>query len=185
MAPATKSAATSTSAAKKSTAKKSGAAKATTKTTAKTPAKTAGRKSSSVGLTAEERAAMKEYAAERKRASGGGDKKAAERQALFDKIAELAPDERALAERLHAIVTEVAPDLDPRTWYGMPAYARDGKVVFFLQPASKFGARYATLGFNDAARLDDGAMWPTAYALTEPTEKDFDRIAELITRAVG
>jgi uncharacterized protein YdhG (YjbR/CyaY superfamily) len=94
------------------------------------------------------------------------------------------PD-RAMAERVHAIVMASAPDLSPRTWYGMPAYARDGNVVCFFQPAQKFKARYATLGFNDRARLDDGTMWPVAYALTELTAADEARIAELVKKAAG
>ena len=95
------------------------------------------------------------------------------------------PADRALAERIHAIVTEHAPELDPKTWYGMPAYARDGKVVIFFQPADKFKARYSTLGFNDTANLDDGSMWATSFAVTALTKADEARIAELVKRAVG
>jgi uncharacterized protein YdhG (YjbR/CyaY superfamily) len=97
----------------------------------------------------------------------------------------MAEADRAMAERVHAIVMASAPDLSPRTWYGMPAYARDGNVVCFFQPAQKFKARYATLGFNDRARLDDGTMWPVAYALTELTAADEARIAELVKKAAG
>ncbi len=96
------------------------------------------------------------------------------------------PDpDRAMAERLHAIIAANAPSLSPKTWYGMPAYARDGKVVCFFQGADKFKARYATLGFNDAAQLDDGSMWPTAFALTELTAREEETIAALLRRAVG
>ncbi len=95
------------------------------------------------------------------------------------------PPDRAIAERIHAIVTEHAPGLRPKTWYGMPAYARDGKVVCFFQPAAKFGARYATLGFNDPAHLDEGTMWPTAFAITELTADDEARVAALVKRAAG
>ena len=113
--------------------------------------------------TDEERAAMKEHAAELKRAGGkGAAKKAEDAQACLDKIAEMPDRDRVLAERIHAIVTQTAPDLDVKTWYGMPAYARDGKVVCFFKPAEKFKARYATLGFDDAAALDDGGMWATS-----------------------
>lgn len=125
---------------------------------------------------------MKEYAAEKKRArSGKGDG----RQDVLDKIAEMPPDDRALAEKLHALVTSVAPELAPRTWYGMPAYAKDGDVLCFFQNASKFKARYATLGFSDKAGLDEGAMWPTSYALTKWTATVEKEIRALITKAVG
>ena len=136
--------------------------------------------------TAEERAAMKEHAAEIKRAGGkGAAKKADELQALLDKVAEMPTPDREMAERIHSIVTETAPDLEPRTWYGMPAYAQDGKVLLFFQPAAKFKARYSTLGFQDGASLDDGSMWPTSFALTEITEADAKKIAALVKRAVG
>jgi uncharacterized protein YdhG (YjbR/CyaY superfamily) len=136
--------------------------------------------------TAEERAAMKEYAAELKRAGGKGAAKAAEdAQACLDKIAEMPEGDRVIAERVHAIVTETAPELVVRTWYGMPAYAKDGKVLVFFQPADKFKARYATLGFQDGAALDDGSMWPTSFALTELTKADEKRIAALVKKAVG
>ena len=134
------------------------------------------------GFTAEERAAMKERArevkAEKDRAEGESD--------LLAKIAEMPDADRVLAERVHAIVKANAPALAPKTWYGMPAYAsKDGKVVCFFQSAAKFGARYATLGFNDTAALDDGAMWPTAYALKELTPADEERIAALVKKAVS
>jgi uncharacterized protein YdhG (YjbR/CyaY superfamily) len=136
--------------------------------------------------TDEERAAMKEHAAELKRAGGkGAAKKAEEAQACLDKIAEMPDGDRVLAERIHAIVTQTAPDLDVKTWYGMPAYARDGKVVCFFKPAEKFKARYATLGFDDAAALDDGGMWATSFGITTLTEADEKRIADLVRRATS
>jgi uncharacterized protein YdhG (YjbR/CyaY superfamily) len=136
--------------------------------------------------TADERAAMKEHAAEIKRAGGkGAAKAAAEAQACLDKIAEMPDGDRAIAERVHAIVTQTAPDLTVKTWYGMPAYARDGKVLCFFQPGDKFGARYATLGFQDVAALDDGNMWATSFALTRLTKSDEKRIADLVKRATG
>ena len=136
--------------------------------------------------TDEERAAMKEHAAELKRAGGkGAAKKAEEAQACLDKIAEMPERDRVLAERIHAIVTQTAPDLDVKTWYGMPAYARDGKVVCFFKPAEKFKARYATLGFDDAAALDDGGMWATSFGITTLTEADEKRIADLVRRATS
>ena len=136
--------------------------------------------------TDEERAAMKEHAAELKRAGGkGAAKKAEEAQACLDKIAEMPDSDRVLAERIHAIVTTTAPDLDVKTWYGMPAYARDGKVVCFFKPAVKFKARYATLGFEDAAHLDEGGMWPTSFGVTNLSEADEKRIADLVRRATS
>ncbi|MBO3102713.1 iron chaperone [Cellulomonas fengjieae] len=135
-------------------------------------------KDASDGFTAEERAAIKERAKEtRKKANGEAD--------LLAKIAEMDEADRVMAERIHAIVTETAPELMPKTWYGQPAYAKDGQVVVFFQAASKFGTRYATLGFNEAAQLDDGAMWPTAFALTRLTAADERRIAELVRKALG
>lgn len=152
------------------------ATKATAKTaTAKTAtAKVAGSKS---GFTAAERTAMKERAKEAKGAVGEQD--------LLDKIAEMPPADRELAERLHQIVTTAAPQLEPSTWYGMPAYKRDGKAVVFFKPASKFKARYATFEFNDTAKLDDGDMWPIGYALTRLTPALEKEIAALVTRAAG
>ena len=105
--------------------------------------------------------------------------------AVLAKIAEMTEPDRALAERLHALIKASAPVLSPRTWYGMPAYAKDGKIVCFFQPAQKFKTRYATLGFNDVAHLDDGAMWPIAFALTELTPADEARIAALVEQAVS
>ncbi len=134
------------------------------------------------GFTAEEKAAMKERARELKAAAS----KADEESALLAKIAEMPEPDRAMATRLHAIIQASAPALSPKTWYGMPAYAnKDGKVVCFFQSASKFNARYATLGFNDAANLDEGAMWPTAFALKELTAADEARISALVKKAAS
>ncbi|GAA0816370.1 iron chaperone [Spirilliplanes yamanashiensis] len=135
------------------------------------------------GFSAAERKAMKERAAEVRAASRRGRKAADDAAAVLAKIAEMPEPDRGLAEQVHAVVTEHAPDLAPKLWYGMPAYARDGKIVCFFQGAAKFESRYATLGFNDAANLDDGAMWPTAFALTKVTAEVKARIAELVRRA--
>jgi uncharacterized protein YdhG (YjbR/CyaY superfamily) len=141
----------------------------------------------SKGFTAEERAAMRERAKEVKAASRRGPRatKADGESDVLAKIAELPAPDRALAERLHAIIKASAPALAPKLWYGMPAYARDGKIVCFFQAAQKFNTRYATFGFNDIAHLDDGAMWPTAFALTELTAADEARIGELVKQAVS
>lgn len=141
----------------------------------------------SEGFTEEERAAMKERAREMKAEGRRGARKGkADGEAdVLAKIAEMPPEDRALAERVHAIVKATAPELAPKTWYGMPAYARNGKVVLFFQSAHKFKSRYATLGFSDQARLDDGAMWPTSFALTDLTAAEEERIIALVTRAVG
>ena len=147
-------------------------------TAKKTSAKKASAKKAD-GFTAEERAAMKERARELKAAAG---KEEAVRD-LLAKIAEMPKKDRAMAERVHAIVTSSAPELSPRTWYGMPAYTKDGDVVCFFQSAAKFKARYATLGFNDAANLDDGAMWPTSFALMEMTAATEKKIAALVKKA--
>lgn len=141
------------------------------------------------GFTEEERDAMKERARELKaeaaRGARGGKKKDDGKSDLLEKIAKMAGTDRTMAERVHAIVKASAPDLSPRTWYGMPAYARDGKVVCFFQSAQKFKARYATLGFSDHANLDDGAMWPTSFALKELTAAEEGRIAALVKKAVS
>jgi uncharacterized protein YdhG (YjbR/CyaY superfamily) len=137
------------------------------------------------GFTEAERAAMKARAEELKAEGKKGAKKADDLEALLAKVAEMPDDERVMAERIHAIVTEVAPQLDPKTWYGMPAYARDGKAVCFFKPASKFGNRYSNLGFNDGARLDDGDMWPTEYAITTLTDADAKKIKALVRKAAG
>ena len=139
------------------------------------------------GFTDEERAAVKERAREVKTAARRGpraDKADMERDVLA-RIAEMPEPDRAMAERIHAIVMASAPSLSPRTWYGMPAYAKDGKVVCFFQAASKFKVRYATFGFQPDAGLDDGAMWPVAFALTELTAEDEARIVALVETAVG
>lgn len=137
------------------------------------------------GFTADERAAMKERAKELKAAARSGAKRADGEADLLAKIAEMPEPDRVMAQRIHEIVTANAPDLDPKTWYGMPAYARDGKVLVFFQSADKFKARYATLGFQDTANLDDGAMWPTSFALTELTKADEEKVEELVRRAAG
>ncbi|WP_445399836.1 iron chaperone [Streptomyces sp. LE64] len=143
--------------------------------------------STSKGFTAEERAAMKEHAQELRkeaRRASRADKAEAAARDVVAKIAEMPEADRIIAERVHALVTANAPDLAPKLWYGMPAYALDGKVVCFFQGADKFKARYATLGFNDGAKLDEGAMWATAFALTEVTPEVEARITELVRRAV-
>jgi uncharacterized protein YdhG (YjbR/CyaY superfamily) len=137
-----------------------------------------------MSFTAEERAAMKERAQEVKKAARRGSKADGEHDVL-EKIAEMSQPDRAMAERLHALIKDSAPDLAPRTWYGMPAYAKDGKVVCFFQSAQKFKSRYATLGFSDEANLDDGAMWPTYFALKEMTPAEEARIGELVRAAVS
>jgi uncharacterized protein YdhG (YjbR/CyaY superfamily) len=139
------------------------------------------------GFTDEERAAMKERARELKAGGGRGpraEKGDGERD-LLAKIGEMPPADRAMAERIHAIVSRSAPELAPRTWYGMPAYARNGEVVCFFQAAHKFKARYATLGFSDKAALDDGTVWPVAFALKELTAADEARIAALVKKAIS
>lgn len=138
-------------------------------------------KPKSAGFTAEERAAMREHVRELKAAANGANGEAD----VLAKIAALPEPDRAMATRLHAIIRAAAPALAPRTWYGMPAYARAGNVLCFFQPASKFKARYGTLGFNDKARLDDGAMWPTSFALTRLTAAEEARITALVKKAVG
>jgi uncharacterized protein YdhG (YjbR/CyaY superfamily) len=136
---------------------------------------------SSGGFTAEERAAMKARAQELKTAANRADGE----KACLDAIAAMPGSDRAMAKKIHAIVTASAPELDPKTWYGMPAYAKDGDVVCFFQSADKFKARYATLGFNDAANLDDGDMWPTSFALRKLTASDEANIAKLVKKAVN
>lgn len=135
------------------------------------------------GFTAEERSAMKERAKELRTAKRAASKD--EEPGVLAKIAELPDSDRAMAERLHAVIRASAPSLSPKLWYGQPAYARDGKIVCFFQPASKFKTRYSTLGFSDEAHLDDGSLWPTAFALAELTEADEAKIAELVKRAAG
>lgn len=148
--------------------------------------KTAARDTPAEGWTDEERAAMKEHARELKAAAKRGAAKADGEADVLAKIAEMPDSDRVMAERIHEVVKANAPDLVPRTWYGMPAYATaDGKVLCFFQAADKFKARYATFGFNDVAHLDDGAMWPTSWALTKLTAADEKRIGELVKKAVG
>ena len=137
------------------------------------------------GFTAEEKAAMKERAKELKAEARANQKREEGEKDLLEKIAEMTEPDRSMAERVHEIITTNAPDLWPKTWYGMPAYAQDGKVVCFFQSAEKFGARYATFGFNDEANLDEGVMWPTAFALKEITDVEEARIAELVKKAVS
>jgi uncharacterized protein YdhG (YjbR/CyaY superfamily) len=135
----------------------------------------------SKGFTPEERAAMRERARELKAEASKADGDSA----VLEKIAEMNGSDRAMAERLHALIKASAPELVPKTWYGMPAYARDGKIVCFFQAAEKFKARYATLGFNDAANLDEGTMWATSFALKELTSADEATISALVTKAVS
>ena len=136
------------------------------------------------GFTDEEKAAMKARVREVK-AAGQRGKEADEESDVLAKIAEMEGPDRAMAQRLHALIKASAPALSPKLWYGMPAYARDGKIVCFFQPARKFKTRYATLGFNDEAKLDDGAIWPVAYALKKLTAADEARIRALVTKAVS
>jgi len=133
-------------------------------------------------FSAEEKAAMREYAAEKKKAKGGKVDGEAE---LLGKIAQMSEPDRGLATRVHAIVKAAAPQLESKTWYGMPAYALDGKTVCFFQNASKFKARYSTLGFSDNAKLDDGNVWPSSFAIKSLSAADERRIAELVKKAVG
>ena len=137
------------------------------------------------GFTAEERAAMKERARELKAAERAEKNREKGEADMMEKIAEMPEDEAAIARRLHKIIKENAPDLWPKTWYGMPAYARDGNIVCFFQAAQKFNTRYSTLGFNDSANLDDGDVWPVAYAVTRLTEAEEKKIAALIRKAVS
>jgi len=139
------------------------------------------------GLTDDERAAMKQRTQELKAEARRGPRadKADEERAVLAKIAEMPEPDRAMATRLHAVIKASAPALSPKTWYGMPAYAKDGKVVCFFQAAQKFKSRYATFGFNDTANLDEGAMWPVAFALTELTAADEARIAALVKKAAS
>jgi uncharacterized protein YdhG (YjbR/CyaY superfamily) len=160
--------------------------KAATKGTpryAKSATKEAGK--ASKGLTAEERAAMSERLKELKAEARASKTREAGERAVLEKIAEMAEPDRSMAERLHAIVTATAPDLWPKTWYGMPAYAKEGKVVCFFQAASKFKVRYATFGFQPEANLDEGNMWPTSFALTKLTAADEKRIGALVKKALS
>jgi uncharacterized protein YdhG (YjbR/CyaY superfamily) len=158
----------------------------------KTPAKKSTQKSAtttsatgkaSTTFTDEERAAMREHVKELKRAGRGG--KAEDESAVLEKIAGMPEPDRTMGQRLHALIKASAPELSPKLWYGMPAYARDGNVVCFFQDANKFKARYAMLGFSDKASLDEGQMWPTSFALKELTAADEARIGALVKKAVG
>ncbi len=143
------------------------------------------KKKSAQGFTDEERAAMKERAKELKAEARANKNRAEGESDVLAQIAAMPEPERAMAQRLHEIITASAPRLSPRLWYGMPAYAKDGKVVCFFQSAQKFNTRYATLGFSDTANLDEGAMWPTAFALTELTAAVAERIGALVKKAVS
>jgi len=153
------------------------------KDTKKSTSSTDSPRKKSRGFTDEERAAMQERARELKGEARRG--KQDGESAVLEKIAEMPEPDRAMAQRLHEIIRASAPELSPKTWYGMPAYARDGKVVCFFQAAHKFGARYATLGFSDRANLDAGAMWPTSFALKELTSTEEEKISALVKAAVG
>jgi uncharacterized protein YdhG (YjbR/CyaY superfamily) len=157
------------------------------KDTQKSARSTTAKNKSYEGFTDEERGAMKERAQELKTAVRRGPRvgQADGESAVLEKIAEMPEPDRALGERLHAVIKASAPALSPRTWYGMPAYAKDGKVVCFFQSAQKFKTRYATLGFSDKANLDEGTMWPTSFALTELTADDEARISALVKKAVS
>src|SRR2546428_3313806 len=158
-----------------------------TKDTQKSAKSTTAIKEKFKGFTDEERAAMKEYLQELKTSAGRGPRadKADGESAVLAKIAEMPEPDRAMAKRLHTIIRASAPALSPRLWYGMPAYAKDGEVVCHFQPAQKFKTRYATFGFSDAASLDEGAMWPVAFALKELTPTEEARISALVKRAVS
>ncbi len=155
-----------------------------TKSTQKSAKRTTATDKQSTGFTDEEKAAMRNRAQELKAEARANKNKADGERAALAAIAAMPEPDRAMAERLHAIITASAPALAPKTWYGMPAYAKDGTVVCFFTAASKFNTRYATLGFNDTAHLDDGAMWPTSFALTQLTAADEERISALVQQAV-
>ncbi|MEW5991794.1 MAG: DUF1801 domain-containing protein [Chloroflexota bacterium] len=151
--------------------------------TTQKPAERAAARGTGRGFTADEKAAMRERARELKAESRSQAARADGERDLLAKIAEMPPADRAIAERIHALVTAVAPELWPKTWYGMPAWARDGKVVCFFKSADKFKSRYATFGFEEEARIDDGAMWPSSFALTELTAADEARLRDLVKKA--
>jgi uncharacterized protein YdhG (YjbR/CyaY superfamily) len=159
--------------------------KSATNATRKSAARTTAGGKTSTGFTAEERAAMKERARELKAEERASKNRAQGERDLLSAIDAMSEPDRSMAKRLHAIVEATAPALWPKTWYGMPAYARDGKVVCFFKPAEKFNSRYATFGFEEAANLDSGAMWPTSYALKELTGADEKKIAALVKKAVS
>jgi uncharacterized protein YdhG (YjbR/CyaY superfamily) len=155
------------------------------KDTQKSAKSTTATNKKSKGFTDEERAAMKERARELKAEARANKSRADGESDVLAKIAEMQGPDRAMAKRLHAIVKASAPALSPKTWYGMPAYAKDGKVVCYFQSAQKFNSRYATFGFSDEANIDEGAMWPTSFALTELTAADEARIGALVKKAVS
>jgi uncharacterized protein YdhG (YjbR/CyaY superfamily) len=157
------------------------------KDTQKSAARNAAKAKTYEGFTDEERAAMKDRAGELKAAGRRGSRAAKEdaESEVLAKIAEMQETDRVMAERLHALIKATAPDLAPRTWYGMPAYAKDDKIICFFQPAQKFKARFATLGFSDKANLDEGAMWPIYYALTQLTAAEEAKITELVKQALS
>jgi uncharacterized protein YdhG (YjbR/CyaY superfamily) len=155
------------------------------KDTQRSAKSTTANKEKSKGFTEDERAAMKERARELKKEARASKKKADGESDVLAKIAEMQEPDRAMAERLHAVIKANAPTLSPKTWYGMPAYAMGGKVVCFFQSAEKFKSRYATLGFSDEANLDEGAMWPTSFALKELTAAEEAKIVALVKKAVG
>jgi len=155
------------------------------KGTPKSAKRTTATGKTSKGFTDEERAAMKERAQELKAAARADKDRVDGESAVLAKIAEMKEPDRTMAKRLHAIIKASAPTLSPKTWYGMPAYAKDGKVVCFFQSAQKFKTRYATFGFSDAANLDEGAMWPVAFALRELTTAEEAKISALVKKAVG
>ncbi len=150
------------------------------KATQKSAKRTTATNKKSEGFSAAEKAAMKERAKELKAEAAKADGE----KALLEKVAEMKGTDRAMATRLHALITEAAPALSPKTWYGMPAYAKDGKIVCFFQDAAKFSARYATFGFSDEANIDQGAMWPTSWALKELTAAEEKKIVALVKKAV-
>jgi uncharacterized protein YdhG (YjbR/CyaY superfamily) len=158
---------------------------ATTKATKATKAANRTETSTSAGFSADEKAAMRERAREAKAEARRGEDRAAGEADLLAKIAAMPEADRVMAERIHAIVTAAAPDLDPKTWYGMPAYARDGKLICFFKAADKFKSRFATFGFEEDAHLDDGTMWATSWAITKLTAADEARISELVKKAVS
>ena len=160
---------------KKTARKKTSSRKTTKKTDTRTSA------SASKGFSAEERAAMRERAKELK----ASEDKADQEREVLAKIADMPPTDRAMAKKLHAIITAAAPDLAPRTWYGMPAYAKGAEIICFFQSASKFNSRYGTLGFSDKAKLDQGTMWPTYFALKKLSPAEEKKIGALIKKAVG
>ena len=165
---------------KKTTAKKTAVKKTSVKKTTATKAA-----NGEDSFSAAERDAMKQRASELRARRNSKPTAEADAQAVLDKIAELGSPDREMAEKIHAVITKAVPELAPKLWYGMPAYAKDGKNVVFFQPASKFKARYSTLGFNDPAALDDGEMWPTSYAVTTVTPAVEQKVAALVKKSVG